>query len=167
MQNGYAVPSAEGLKVACQHLRSLDKAGLDVLRARLGVGVGRGREVAAGALPGPNGSPAVWAALPITYARLPRTANWRPFASLVLEAAYEATLLEAVLNTRRGASNTLLLTRLGGGVFGNDDRWIDAALVRALQLTQRYDLDVRLVSYGVVPDTMRVLAAQWTAAADH
>ncbi len=167
MQNGYAVPSAEGLKVACQHLRSLDKAGLDVLRARLRIGVHRDVEVTDGALPGQNVSQAFCSALPITYARLPRTADWRPFASLVLEAAYEATLLEAVLNTRRGASNTLLLTRLGGGVFGNDDRWIDAALVRALQLTQRYDLDVRLVSYGVVPDTMKVLAAQWTAAAGH
>jgi hypothetical protein len=31
-----------------------------------------------------------------------------------------------------GASNIVLLTRLGGGAFGNDDAWIDAAMRRAL-----------------------------------
>jgi hypothetical protein len=40
----------------------------------------------------------------------------------------------AVLNAQRGASNVVLLTRLGGGAFGNDDRWIDAALRRALEM---------------------------------
>jgi hypothetical protein len=57
---------------------------------------------------------------------------WRPFAELVLDAAYEATVLAAVLNARRGASNIVLLARLGGGAFGNDDAWIDAAMRRAL-----------------------------------
>jgi hypothetical protein len=49
----------------------------------------------------------------------------------VLEAAYEATLLAAVLNARRGRSNIVLLTRLGGGAFGNDDDWITTAMERA------------------------------------
>ena len=77
----------------------------------------------------------------------------------MLEAAYEATLLEAVLNARRGGSNVVLLTQLGGGAFGNDDRWIDAALIRGLRLADGYGLDARLVSYGSIPGAMRKLEA--------
>ena len=163
MQNGYALPSAEGLKAVCRRLRSLDEGGLDAIRARLRIGVHRDVEVTDGELPGQNVSQAFCSALPVAYARLPRTADWSPFATLVLEAAYEATLLEAVLNARSGASNTVLLTRLGGGAFGNDDRWIDAALVRALRIAQAYDLDVRLVSYGAVLAAMEALEADWKA----
>ncbi len=159
MQNGYALPSGEGLNAVGKHLRSLDEAGLDALRARLRVGVHRDVEVTDSNLPGQSVSQAFCSALPVAYGRLPRTADWPPFATLVLEAAYEATLLEAVLNARRAASNTVLLTRLGGGAFGNDDRWIDAALVRALRIAQAYDLDVQLVSYGAVPAAMRALEA--------
>jgi hypothetical protein len=79
---------------------------------------------------------------------------WRPFAQLVLDAAYEATVLAAVLNARRGASNIVLLTRLGGGAFGNEDAWIDAAMRRALNEVRDYDLDVRLVSFGPPPPMM-------------
>jgi hypothetical protein len=54
----------------------------------------------------------------------------------------------AALNAQRGASNVVLLTRLGGGAFGNDDRWIDAAMRRALEMMSGFALDARLVSYG-------------------
>lgn len=59
-----------------------------------------------------------------------------------------ATLLAGVLNAARGASNRVLLTRLGGGAFGNADAWIDAALLRALRLVGEHDLDVVIVSYA-------------------
>ena len=49
----------------------------------------------------------------------------------MLEAAYEGTLLAGLINAARGASNRVLLTRLGGGAFGNADDWIDAAMLRA------------------------------------
>jgi hypothetical protein len=75
--------------------------------------------------------------------------HWARFACLVLEAAYEATLWAAALNARRSGSNIVLLTSLGGGAFGNDESWIEAGLVRALKLASGFDLDVRLVSYGV------------------
>ena len=83
--------------------------------------------------------------------------RWQPFAELVLEAAYEATLWAAVLNTRRGASSIVLLTRVGGGVFGNDDTWIDAAMLRALTKVKDFNLDVRLVSTGHPPPSMLAL----------
>jgi hypothetical protein len=59
-------------------------------------------------------------ALPVAYSRIP-AAEWSGLASLVLEAAYEATLLAGLLNAARGGSARVLLTRLGGGAFGNDE----------------------------------------------
>lgn len=73
---------------------------------------------------------------------------WEPFATLVLEASYEATLLAAVQNAAAGGSNTALLTLLGGGAFGNDETWILRAMRRALDLVKDRDLDVRVVCYG-------------------
>lgn len=81
------------------------------------------------------------------YSDVP-TAHWEPFALLVLEAAYEATIWAAVLNAKRGASNVVFLTLLGGGAFGNCSSWIHAAMRRALELMVSFDIDVRLVSYG-------------------
>ena len=66
----------------------------------------------------------------------------------MLEAAYEATLWAGVLNAQRNAANVVLLTRLGGGVFGNDSDWIHSAMRRALRKSVGFGLDVRLVSYG-------------------
>ena len=103
-------------------------------------------------------SQAYCSALPVAYSRLP-AALWRSFGQFVLEAAYEATLCAAVLNRQRGASNIVLLTRLGGGAFGNDDAWIDAAMHRALTKAAGCGLDVRLVSYGAPPKSMIDLAA--------
>ena len=54
----------------------------------------------------------------------------------------------AVDNTRRGGSNVVLLTSLGGGAFGNDESWICAAMARALEITSNLAMDVRIVSYG-------------------
>ena len=47
-----------------------------------------------------------------------RAKLWEPLARLVLEAAYEATLLAAL----RQGSRVVFLTLLGGGVFKNDVR---------------------------------------------
>jgi hypothetical protein len=71
-----------------------------------------------------------------------------PLSVTGLEAAYEATMLAAVLNKQRGVSNVVLLTLLGGGAFGNEDDWIYAAIRRALKMMSGFELDVRLVSYG-------------------
>jgi hypothetical protein len=51
------------------------------------------------------------------------------------------------LNAKRGKSNVVLLTFLGGGAFGNEDRWIHAAVRRALKLMSGFNLDVKLISY--------------------
>ena len=49
--------------------------------------------------------------------------EWAPLASLILEAAYEATLYVALEASRRHpespGAKVVLLTLVGGGVFGN------------------------------------------------
>ena len=76
------------------------------------------------------------------------SSRWQAFATLVLDASYEATLWAAALNAHRTASNLVYLTRVGGGAFGNETAWIDGAIRRALKMFAGAGLDVRLVSYG-------------------
>lgn len=160
MRNGYALCTREGLDAIAAHLAALDPQAVDRLRGRLRIGVHRDVEVTDGgeaaAVATPRVSQAFCSALPVAYSRVP-AARWQAFATLVLEAAYEATLWAGVLNARRGASNVVLLTRLGGGAFGNDEDWIDAALRRALRLAAGFALDVRLVSYGTPSPRLRAL----------
>jgi len=54
-----------------------------------------------------------------------------------------------------------LLTRAGGGAFGNDDRSIDDAIERALLRVAPAGLDVQLVSYGNVHPAMQAIADRW------
>jgi hypothetical protein len=84
--------------------------------------------------------------LPVLYPDLP---EWdrEPFARLILEAAYEATLLAALQNFRKAGHAKVYLTLLGGGAFGNRTEWITDAIVRALNLFRDCPLDVKTVSY--------------------
>ena len=154
MQNGYALPTQEMLAAVGEYLRAADAATADSLRCLLRVGLHTDVEVTDGRVPGLLVSQIFCSALPVAYGRHPATA-WAPLASLVLEAAYEATLWAGVWNAAQGTSNRVLLTRLGGGAFGNKDTWIDAALLRALRLTSRYALDVAIVSYGPPTERLR------------
>ncbi len=101
-------------------------------------------------------SQAFCSALPCRYSGVP-LAHWERFARLVLEAAYEATLLAGVLNMRRTGCPVVYLTRLGGGAFGNAASWIFDAIVGALRRLAHSGLDVRLVSFGRIPDEYRLL----------
>jgi hypothetical protein len=148
MRNGYALCSERGLAAISAHLCALDEQRKGALRDLLHIGLHRDVEVADGDLSQRQFvSQAFCSALPVAYSGI-AAADWQPFATLVLEAAYEATLWAAALNVQHGRSNIVLLTRLGGGAFGNDGRWIDAALRRAFAMFGDFDLDVRLVRYG-------------------
>ncbi len=69
-------------------------------------------------------------------------------------------------NARRGASNVVLLTQVGGGAFGNHDDWIHAAMRQALHQAAGYDLDVKLLSYGLPsPATLEMSAGRLHAGA--
>ena len=67
----------------------------------------------------------------------------------------------AVCNARRGGSKTVLLTRLGGGAFGNDEAWIQDAMRFALEAVRGCDLNVRLVSYGPPSRDLMDLVAEF------
>ena len=105
-------------------------------------------------------SQAFCSALPVAYGGGVRSA-WEAFGRLVLEASYEATLLTAVEQYEAGGSDIVLLTRVGGGVFGNADAWIDDAITRALTIVADAGLDVRLVSYGQVHPSFRAIAERF------
>lgn len=147
MQNGYALCRADGLDAIARYLGVLAPEQRELLRGKLRIGIHRDVEVTeCESEPRPLVSQAFCSALPVSYTSVP-AARWKPFASLVLEAAYEATILAAALNAGRGASNVVFLTSLGGGAFGNDESWICGAMRRALQMMSGFALDVRLVSY--------------------
>lgn len=155
MENGYAMCSLGGLQAISGHLQSLNPEQFRVLGSKLRIGVHSDVEVTASK--GTRGqlvSQAFCSALPVAYGSI-HAAEWKPFATLVLQAAYEATMWAAVLNAERGGANVVFLTRLGGGAFGNGDDWIHFAIRSALRLVSGIALDVRLVSYG--PPSAEVL----------
>lgn len=149
MRNGYAMCTREGLDTISEYIATLSAQQADVLRGKLSIGVHSSVEVTDPCQRLIHVSQAFCSALPVRYAvdQVP-SVHWSAFATLILEAAYEATLLAAVLNAQLTGSNIVLLTRLGGGAFGNDASWIDSAMRRAFTLVGDTDLDIRLVSYG-------------------
>ena len=64
----------------------------------------------------------------------------------------------AVLNAKRGVSDIVLLTFLGGGAFGNDDEWILAAMRRGFEQVSAFDLDARIVCYSAPSQAVLSLA---------
>lgn len=150
MRNGYALCTPAGLASIDSQLAAMSAERLDHLRGLLRIGLHWDVEVIEAATPGQRVSQAFCSALPVAYSGVPPR-QWQRFATLVLEAAYEATLLAAVLNRERTGCPTVFLTSLGGGVFGNPAEWIEAARTSALrsESVRGRDLDVRLVSYGV------------------
>ncbi|WP_101950088.1 hypothetical protein [Mycobacterium sp. 3519A] len=161
MRNGYALCTAHGLDAITRLLADADDGLRDQLRARLAVGLHRDVEVTDVRVDARRlVSQAFCSALPVAYGSGPSTA-WEAFARLVLEAAYEATLLTAVEQSSAGGSNIVLLTRVGGGAFGNADKWIDDAIVRALESVDHAGLDVRLVSHGRIHDSNRMIAERF------
>ncbi len=151
MRNGYALPTFDSLAKINAHLGQAPEAELDYLRSLLRVGLHSDVEVTEpSAKAGTLVSQIYCSAMPVAYSNLP-CESWRALASLVLDAAYKATLLSAVVNAARGASNKVLLTRLGGGAFGNDDDLIDAAIKKSVTCVARQGLDVKIVSNRSAP----------------
>lgn len=151
MQNGYALASEDGLVQIANYLHVASESEREQLRGLLRVAVQWDTEVTlrnAGHLV----TQVYASALPVAYSHH-GSALWEPFARLVLEAAYEATLAVGVLNGQRTGNRRVFLTQLGGGAFGNVPSWIDDALDRAIDIARGWNLpngflDVVLVRYG-------------------
>lgn len=143
MRNGYAMISSEILRALNQKLQMADAAQREQLKALLKVGVHWNTQVTAkGAAPDQKVTQVFCSALPIAYNQERSTELWAPFAQLVLEACYEATLCVGVLNARETGNPHVFLTRVGGGVFGNPAAWIDHAINLAVERTNPNGLHV-------------------------
>jgi len=146
MMNGYALPTPGGLDRLNTVLRSLRPAERDDLLGLLRVGVHADTEVTLHNV-GHRVTQVFCSAMPVAYGR-EDAESWSLIAKLVLDAAYEATLLAAVENSGRTGNNKVFLTMLGGGAFGNRADWIAEALLRAVRLVRHSQLEIYLVSYG-------------------
>lgn len=146
MQNGYALASEEGLEEINGKLSKLSFADYEALKGKLRVGVQWESEVTIS--DNNNFITQVYcSALPVAYSWVDKYL-WEPFARLVLEATYEATLLLGLKNCLESGNNRVYLTLIGGGAFGNDSRWIFSAIRKAVLKYKTFPLDVRIVSYG-------------------
>jgi hypothetical protein len=147
MSNGYALATESGLKEITRILQQQEEAERDKLRENLRIGIQWNTQVTRDNCKHLV-SQVYASALPVSYSEHPPQL-WAEFAKLVLEAAYEATLFVALINTVKTGNNKVYLTLLGGGAFGNRNEWILASMSRAICLFADKPLDVRVVSYGI------------------
>ena len=160
MSNGYALCTPDGLKAIGALLDEASEDLQDTLRGHLAIGLHRDVQVTD--VDGDERrlvSQAFCSALPVGYSTC-SSREWEPFARLVLEATYEATLLAAA-EQAEGGSNTVLLTRVGGGVFGNAPSWIDRAIERALRVVEHAGLDIRIVGHRDVGPDIQGIIDRW------
>lgn len=162
MRNGYALCTGSALAAIDARLRDMTVDQVNALRGQLRIGLQWNVEVTDSDDPKQLISQAYCSALPVNYTSVPRP-KWQGFATLVLEATYEATLLAGLLNALSGGCRTAYLTRVGGGAFGNDLAWINHAIERSVRLVQHFDLDIRLVCHGAIPADLQALAEKLNA----
>ena len=146
MRNGYALATKSGLVEISDRLQTSSDTERDKLRELLRIGIHWETQVTL------NDSlhkvsQAYCSALPVAYSHH-SPSLWEDFARLILEASYEATICAAILNSCRTGNNTVFLTLLGGGAFGNETEWIIRAIKRSVDQYKEYGLDVAIVSYG-------------------
>ena len=155
MKNGYVLLEQSTLSIIDQHLMNCNETQLDEYRKIIQIGMHWDVEVTSGVEDQQSiVSQAFCSALPVSYNQASKT-TWTRFAKLVLESVYEATILAAVLNRKKTGVNTVFLTLLGGGAFGNEEAWIIEAVQRSLNLTNEAGLDVKIVSFGEPSTTLK------------
>lgn len=146
MSNGYCFPSETGLKRVDALISGVNDVQREALKGKLKVGVQWNTEVTISEAR-QIVSQVYCSALPIGYSQIPEM-HWKEFASLILEATYEATFYAGLFNYRNNGCNKIFLTLVGGGVFGNKTEWILEAIKKAFLKFKETPLDVRIVSYG-------------------
>ena len=99
MRNGYALASAEGLRMLATLLAVQNESDRDELRQLVRVGIQSGTEVTLRSA-GHTVSQVFCSALPVRYSNQD-AGEWAPFSRLILESAYEATLLAGAINLAR------------------------------------------------------------------
>lgn len=152
VRNGYTF--SDDVESLASQVEAMQEEDLDALRAACRVGVQWGAEVtdevrvSGGETAQAPSSPMLVTQVfcsALALGSSPKLRYWRPFAQVVLDAAYEATLAVAAINLARGGPRDVYITLLGGGAFGNGPKWIEQAVRRALDLYVSSGLRVRLV----------------------
>ncbi|MBO6514973.1 MAG: hypothetical protein JJ975_00295 [Bacteroidia bacterium] len=146
MVNGYALLNEHGL-LKINALLGSGKVQRDTLKSLLRVGVQWNTEVTI-AKEGHQVTQVYCSALPVAYSSHIDPIYWENFATLILEATYEATLYTALINHTKTGCSKVFLTLVGGGAFGNELSWILSALSNALIKFRNTPLNVSVVSYG-------------------
>ncbi len=158
MKNGYAFAERDSLEALNMLLSELSDTQREQLIGRLQVGIQTDTEVTRHNV-GHLVSQIYCSALPVGYSSI-SPPIWEPFARIVLEGTYRATLAAGVLNACRTGNKTVYLTLVGGGVFNNSPEWIADSLLKACHLYRQFDLDCRLVSFSSHLETA-VIVDRW------
>lgn len=145
-RNGYALGSQTGLQALSDLLRQATPSEYDHLKSLIQVGIQWNAEVT---LPdcGHLVSQLYCSALPVAYSHV-EARHWEAFSRLILESIYESTLLAGIRNLKARGKDTLYLTLVGGGAFGNEDAWIRESILSVLKKYTDCGLHIRFVSYG-------------------
>jgi len=170
--NGYTLSKDTDLKRLTDKLRK-DEVLREEIKKSLRIGVQSDTEVTCSSFgmrpyegdPGQQlVTQAYCSAVSVSYSRCSGN-NWELFARLVLDSLYEATLYAAVRNLARHedepGARRVFLTAVGGGVFGNDMRWVYDAMRQAFKKFERVGLEIYLVSYGGSTPEFRQLAEEF------
>ncbi len=157
MKNGYALLNQAGILNINLRLNKLTTTEREELKNKLKVGIQWNTEVTF-----ENNKQIVsqiyCSALPVAYSHI-ESFYWEPFAKLILEATYEATLYSALINLNNTKCNKVFLTLVGGGAFGNKIDWIIDSLHKTINKFKFTPLDVKIVSYGTSNNRIQKLIA--------
>jgi hypothetical protein len=143
--NGYAFARESALIEISNYLESITASRVDELEKALRVGVQWDTQVTASEHKHLV-TQVYCSAMPLGYSTVAQNA-WKALAKLVLRATYRATLAAAVINAAKTGNRNIYLTKVGGGVFGNPQDWIDDAILKALHRHKNSGLNCQIVSY--------------------
>ncbi|CAB9496928.1 expressed unknown protein [Seminavis robusta] len=168
VKNGY-VESAPSLLQPVNDLLEREPAVADEMIRRLRIGVQQDCQVTDDADSVRLVTQTYNSAISISYSLL-STKRWEPVAKVVLNGTYKATFLVGVLEYLRAIEEgrepqPIFLTKVGGGVFGNEHSWIVQSMGEALHMASSYELplDVRIVHYGCVDPESDAFVDMWSS----
>ncbi len=145
MKNGYALLNQNGLLSINKTIKNFTSEERENLKEKLKTGIQWNTEVTLSKTRH-KVSQIYCSALPVAYSQID-SYYWEPFARLILEALYESTLYTGVLNMEKNNSNTIYLTLVGGGAFGNEEDWILESLEKVLLKFKNVPLNIKIVSH--------------------
>lgn len=150
-QNGYILINRENFQIINSILSSLSPHEFEELKGLLKVGVHWGLQVNDEIKPLKQFVSQIFcSAIPLgNYATHGVSIDdAEPLARLVQEATQEATIISSIINKQKTGCSKVILTKVGGGVFGNKHKWISDAINKALDKYPNFGLDVRQFHYS-------------------